>query len=64
MARRKEAVVKLKEQDGVVYMKAIYRLTEEEFKLLSDMLRYQAEQSGLKIVLIPHSAALTNEHGE
>jgi hypothetical protein len=64
MAKRKEQVVKLREQDGIVYLKAICRLTEEEHKTLSDRLRYEAQQSGVNIVLVPFTAALTNEKGE
>lgn len=64
MAKVREKAVKLKEQDGVVYIKAIYKLTDEEHRQLSDKLRYEAEKSGLNIVLIPSSAALTNEKGE
>lgn len=56
--------VKLKEQDGVVYFKAIQPLTEEQYKLLLDMLAYNEQQSGLKIVLVPFSLAITNGQGE
>jgi hypothetical protein len=58
MARAKEKTIKLKEQDGVVYFKAIRPLTLEEHRQLSDKLRYEAEKSGLNIVLIPASAAI------
>jgi hypothetical protein len=58
MARAKEKTIKLKEQDGVVYFKAIRPLTLEEHQQLSDKLRYEAEKSGLNIVLIPSSAAI------
>jgi hypothetical protein len=64
MARQREKTMKLKEQDGIVYVKAIFKLTDEEHKNLSDKLRYEAEKSGVNIVLIPSSAALTNERGE
>jgi hypothetical protein len=60
----KGRAVKLKQEDGVIYFKAIRPLTEESFKLLSDMLRHEAEQNGLKSILIPFSAALSNEKGE
>jgi hypothetical protein len=58
MARAKEKTIKLKEQDGVVYFKAIRPLTLEEHQQLSDKLRYEAEKSGLNIVLVPASAAI------
>lgn len=64
MARVREKVAKLKEENGVVYFKAIYPLSLEQHEQLSDKLRYEAEKSGLNIVLIPASAALTNEKGE
>lgn len=56
--------VKLKEQDGVVYFKAIQPLTEEQYKLLLDMIAYNEEKSGLKLILVPYSLALSNEKGE
>jgi|SanBayMetagenome_1026888.scaffolds.fasta_scaffold255330_1 hypothetical protein len=64
MGRVREKVVKLKEENGIVYFKAIFKLSDEEHKNLSDKLRYEAEKSGLNIVLIPASAALTNAKGE
>lgn len=60
----KGKTVKLKQEEGVIYFKAICPLTEDSFKLLSDMLRHEAEKNGLKSILIPYSAALTNEQGE
>ncbi len=60
----KTKVVKLKEADNTIYFKAICPLTEDSFKLLSDLLRHETEQNGLKSILIPFSAALTNEKGE
>lgn len=56
--------VKLKEQDGVIYFKAIQPLTEEQYKLTLDMLSYNEQKSGLKLVLVPLSLAITNEQGE
>jgi len=62
--KQREKVVRLKEQDDVVYVKAIYKLTEEQHKQMSDKLRYEAEKSGKNIILLPSSAALTSAKGE
>lgn len=62
MARGK--AIKLKQEEGILYFKAIRPLTADSFELLSDMLRKEAEKNGLKSILIPFSAALTNEQGE
>lgn len=64
MAKARGKAVKLKEQDGIVYYKAIQPLTEEQYKLLLDMLAYNEQASGLKLVLVPYSLAITNEQGE
>jgi hypothetical protein len=64
MSKSREKVVRLKEQENVIYFKAIYKLTEEQHQQLSDKLRYEAEKSGKNIVLIPSSAALSNAKGE
>ena len=64
MAKLREKVVRLKEVDDVVYVKAIFKLTEEQHQQLSDKLRYEAEKSGKNIILLPSSTALTTEKGE
>lgn len=64
MAKQRERVVRLKEQDDVIYFKCIYKLTEEQHQQLSDKLRYEAEKSGKNIILLPSSVALTNAKGE
>jgi hypothetical protein len=64
MARAKGKAVKLKEQDGIIYFKAIQPLTDEQYKVLLDMLSYNEEKSGLKLVLVPFSLAISNEQGE
>ena len=60
----KSKAVKLKEEDGIVYFKAIRPMTEDSFKALSNMLRHEAENVGKNVFLIPFSAAKTNEKGE
>jgi hypothetical protein len=64
MAKLRERVVRLKEQDDVIYVKVIAKLTEEQHQQLSDKLRYEAEKSGKNIILLPSSVALTNAKGE
>ena len=64
MAKARGKALKLKEQDGIVYYKAIQPLTEEQYKLLLDMLAYNEQESGLKLVLVPYSLAISNEQGE
>jgi hypothetical protein len=64
MAKLRERVVRLKEQDDVIYVKVIAKLTEEQHQQLSDKLRYEAEKSGKNIILLPSSVALTNTKGE
>ncbi len=60
----KGKAIKLKEQGGVVYFKAIQPLTEKQYQLMLDMISYNEQKSGLKIVLLPYSLAITNEQGE
>ncbi|MBT2696350.1 hypothetical protein J7E79_02725 [Bacillus sp. ISL-40] len=58
MAKKKikhEEVVELAEKNDTVFFKAKRPLTEDEHKLLSDWIRYEAEQVDLKIVLVPFS---------
>ena len=64
MAKQRERVVRLKEQDDVIFVKAIFKLTDEQHQQLSDKLRYEAEKSGKNIILLPSSVALTNAKGE
>ena len=64
MAKAREKVVRIKEDDGMIYFKAVAKLTEEQHQQLSDKLRYEAEKSGKNIILIPSSAALTTAKGE
>lgn len=52
----------IKEADGVIFMKAIRQLTVNEHKDLSDKLRYEEENTGLKIVLVPFSLELTESN--
>ena len=58
MAKAKEKVIKLKTEDGIVYLKAIRPLTQEEHENLSAKLRFEAEKSGVNIVLIPFLAKI------
>ncbi|MFT9496613.1 hypothetical protein [Anaerosolibacter sp.] len=48
-----------KESEQVVIWKATRPLTVKEHEEISQKLRYEAEQTGLKIVLVPFSVDLT-----
>jgi hypothetical protein len=50
-----EEVEEIAEKNDIVFFKAKRPLTEDEHKLLSEWLRYEAEKSDVKIVLVPFS---------
>ena len=61
MARAKKITpeaVEIKQAEGVIYFKAIRPLTVKEHEDLSYKLRYEEENTGLKIVLVPFSLDL------
>jgi hypothetical protein len=45
--------VEVKQTDGVIFMKASRPLTVQEHEELSKKLRYEEENTGLKIILVP-----------
>ena len=47
--------VEIKQAEGVIFMKATRALTVKEHEELSQKLRYESENIGLKIVLVPFS---------
>lgn len=63
MASKKETAargkaVKVKQIGKTIVFQATRALTEEDFSLLSDVVRREAEKSGIKIVLMPFSCEL------
>jgi hypothetical protein len=42
-----------KKTDGVIYFKALRGLTVDEHKAVSEKLRFEEAETGLKIVLVP-----------
>jgi hypothetical protein len=61
LARKKQTpeAVEIKQADGVIFMKATRPLTTQEHEELSKKLRYEAENTGLEIVLVPFSVEVT-----
>jgi hypothetical protein len=53
----------IKEADGVIFMKANRPLTVQEHEEVSQKLRYEEDNTGLKIVLVPFSLELTDGEG-
>jgi len=45
--------------EKAIVFKATKPLMKEEFELLSDMVKYENEKTGLKIVLMPFSCEIT-----
>ena len=56
-----KAAEKLSEQNGVIIFKALRPLDEKEHRQLSDKIRYEAEKSGLKVVLMPYTCELAGD---
>jgi hypothetical protein len=48
-------VEEIAEKNNTVFFKANRTLREDEHKLLSEWIRYEAEKSDMKIVLVPLS---------
>lgn len=51
----RKKVTKVKETEQAIIFKANRPLMENEFKLLSDLVKHEEEKTGLKIVLMPYS---------
>lgn len=58
-----EGVEEIAEKNDTVFFKAKRPLTEDEHKLLSDWIRYEAEKSDVKIVLVPFSVDVEVDGG-
>lgn len=49
------------EKDNTIIVKANRVLTESEHRLMLDRMREQEKRTGMKIIVIPHSADIVEE---
>ena len=60
----KTATTKVKETEEFIIFKANKALTEEEFELLSNLVKSEEAKTGLKIVLMPYSCDVGGDTNE
>ena len=59
-----KTTTKVKETEEFIIFKANKPLTEEEFGLLSDLIKSEKKKTGLKIVLMPYSCDIGGDTNE